>query len=919
MPTTAAGDQRNPPEGERAVVLPGRRVVLPAIDGSQWADEFAAFTTVGGRWSAEAFSRWRIDQAAAFLGMPAVGETSATQRVRFLRLKGLSDHEIEEALREAGDARAELALACGGLGEDSDSEDSASSPAHADDDPRSLWRVGNMVYAYAGDHTYHLVPIVGTDFDRFDDVISTSLMLKDGSWAPPTWKPAGLKGIVADVFPAASDLREGMGVIAAWPGTQHFKEGVVFADATDSYVEIEFSHTGEITHTKLPLSDVRTVTHPLIAAREREDMLARNSAKVEAAKASASFPYPGKGHERGGAESAARVQSSPPAMTLAPEERGVLLQSLTDDERFDFAAPLRSLARFAPLDCDAQPSFLCTFADFVRAYGDAKPGCPGESVMPAHPPSQRDVSGAGFGFDFSRHQRHDAVPQLFKRNPLIDACAQCYARDSCFVDPDFPPSHHSIHGVDCGEEASSGEYEWRRLSEVCLRPRVTAPASDRWGLRPGAFRNRWLPQVISAVRANSEFDGIISPNDGSLHPFGCYSVRVFVDGRWHYVLVDDFVPVHTKTGEPACIRSSSDSEWYAAIIEKACAKLYGGYVALRRTPPGVTPERTWEDLTGGAAERAIHALLCTPTAFAENMHARHSERKYCVMLAQSHGDEATQHKLSRAVTSKEFKRLGLEVGGYGFVTDVAEQADPGTGALCNCVFVFNPYPAPVEDESAVQPGTVPSDVLLHKAQLPAAVVRALQERRIDSKARTGLWFPFTDYVRFHDNLLTLWHFDGLHRAAVHGSFAGKAGGSLFESDDRFFSNPQFALCLVLDRYTNVSSAGFVAAQLTLSERRFGKRKGSKPDAVRLQLHLLSGHPDGDAPLPPGSRQQHLFASNLIDLVDDDEAIHHPSAFFSAQLKPGRYVLIPDVGSTTSREDFTLRVWSNANFTLRCLN
>eukprot|EP00756_Hemistasia_phaeocysticola_P009208 Hpha_TRINITY_DN14846_c0_g2::TRINITY_DN14846_c0_g2_i1::g.169745::m.169745/K08578/CAPN9; calpain-9 len=899
---------------------PGARVVMPEVDPGEWAAEYAEYMGQGGRWSVRDFSRWRIEQAAAFLRLNEVSATPALHRVRFLRLKGLSEQEIEEGLRAAGDVRGELALLDGGINDGSDSEDPAPVAVLADDDPRNLWRVGMMVYMYAGSHTYHLVPLTAADFSRHEDMLGSSLMNSDGSWAPQLWMTAGLKGIVADVFPKESDLREGVDIIAQWPGSQHLKEAVVVTPPRGGLVEVEYAHTSEITRRKVPISDVRTVLHPMVAERQLIEHASRKQKLEETTKATASFPYAGRTLERAGTETGARVpQQSAAAVLLAPEERAALLrESFSDAERYDFAGPLQSVSRYAPLDCETQPSFISTYADFIRGFGEEKKNPPGDPTMPVYPESQQTFSSIGYGFDLSHHRKHNEIPFLFKCNPLIDVCAQCYAKDSCFVDPDFPPSHRSLYGVGDGEVVGA-EYAWARLTELTRRPRVTAAASDRFGLRPGAFRNQWLPHVVASIRSCSEFDGIISPNDGALHPFGCYSVRLFIDGQWHFTIIDDFVPVHVSTGEPACLRNASDGECYAALLEKACAKLHGSYSALSKQHDGVSAERMWEDFTGGLGDRAVHALLTAPAAFTDNMQARYEDRRYCLMLAHLHGATA-QQKLARTVTSKDFRRFGLEMGGYGIVQDVARIQEPGTESVHDAALILNPFPAPVEEEGVPQPGSAPVDVLLHKAGLPTGVTRALQDRRLEDRVRPGsLWFPFNDYIRFHESLLTLWHFDGLHRAAVTGSFEGKAGGSLFEDEARFFTNPQFALSLVLDRYTNVSSAGFLAAQLALSERRFGKRAGSRAEATRLQLHLFTAPAEADQPLPPDSREKLQYASDLIDLVDDDAAINHPSVFFAGQLKPGRYVLVADVGSTTSTENFTLRVWSNANFTLRALN
>ncbi|KAG5497963.1 hypothetical protein GH5_02759 [Leishmania sp. Ghana 2012 LV757] len=61
---------------------------------------------------------------------------------------------------------------------------------------------------------------------------------------------------------------------------------------------------------------------------------------------------------------------------------------------------------------------------------------------------------------------------------------------------------------------------------------------------------------------------------------GVYTMRIFVEGQWRYLLADDFLPVD-KYGRLIFTKPSMDGKaFWPCILEKMLAKLYGGYHAL---------------------------------------------------------------------------------------------------------------------------------------------------------------------------------------------------------------------------------------------------------------------------------------------------------------------------------------------------
>ena len=56
--------------------------------------------------------------------------------------------------------------------------------------------------------------------------------------------------------------------------------------------------------------------------------------------------------------------------------------------------------------------------------------------------------------------------------------------------------------------------------------------------------------------------------------FTSYSIRLFHEGGWRFVMVDDYVPVSAAAGRPVFAHGKSTQELWVPILEKAFAKLY---------------------------------------------------------------------------------------------------------------------------------------------------------------------------------------------------------------------------------------------------------------------------------------------------------------------------------------------------------
>jgi len=81
---------------------------------------------------------------------------------------------------------------------------------------------------------------------------------------------------------------------------------------------------------------------------------------------------------------------------------------------------------------------------------------------------------------------------------------------------------------------------------------------------------------IAALLSN----GVYPPIFHRFRAIGLYVIRIFKDFQWIYVIVDDRIPVLSKTGVPVFGRCLNSHELWVPIIEKAYAKMHGCYENL---------------------------------------------------------------------------------------------------------------------------------------------------------------------------------------------------------------------------------------------------------------------------------------------------------------------------------------------------
>jgi hypothetical protein len=176
-------------------------------------------------------------------------------------------------------------------------------------------------------------------------------------------------------------------------------------------------------------------------------------------------------------------------------------------------------------------------------------------------------------------QTLDAFPTsvnaiLFDEDVADALSTLCVSHDALFFDTQFSAEAFAIQRNN-GKEFDVAD--WRR---VAAQPGAKIfPDGDQAVVKPDSIPQTmsWVFTSLFSCSTPEDIRGMISPDVVS--SVGVYTVRFFIDGKWRYVVVDDFLPVKTSGEWSFCAPGTGDCFW-PCILEKAVAKLHGCYQAI---------------------------------------------------------------------------------------------------------------------------------------------------------------------------------------------------------------------------------------------------------------------------------------------------------------------------------------------------
>ena len=134
------------------------------------------------------------------------------------------------------------------------------------------------------------------------------------------------------------------------------------------------------------------------------------------------------------------------------------------------------------------------------------------------------------------------------------------------------------------QEFKHGSEPWVSVCELtnATDPKIAVDGGGANDLMQGSIGDCWLvASFAAAVHRNPNYVAeTFNPSTG-VSPSGAYSVRLFVKSEPRWILVDDLVPVWSKTNKtPVFVKSTDPNEFWVLLLEKAFAKLAGACVSL---------------------------------------------------------------------------------------------------------------------------------------------------------------------------------------------------------------------------------------------------------------------------------------------------------------------------------------------------
>ncbi|XP_012942074.1 calpain-9 [Aplysia californica] len=174
-------------------------------------------------------------------------------------------------------------------------------------------------------------------------------------------------------------------------------------------------------------------------------------------------------------------------------------------------------------------------------------------------------------------------------------------RGKLYEDTMFLPADSSIYF----SRQPPYDFEWLRAKDIAAlygyRPEFYSRGISRFDVRQGQLGDCWFVAAMACLSSpeyRNLFERVVYPDQSFQDGWysGVFRFNFWHFGQWKQILIDDLLP--TKRGQLIFVNSPQSNEFWPALMEKAYAKVYGSYEALK----GGFLVDSLTDLTGGLAE-----------------------------------------------------------------------------------------------------------------------------------------------------------------------------------------------------------------------------------------------------------------------------------------------------------------------------
>lgn len=164
-----------------------------------------------------------------------------------------------------------------------------------------------------------------------------------------------------------------------------------------------------------------------------------------------------------------------------------------------------------------------------------------------------------------------------------------------YEDNEFPATQTSVFY----HQTPPFQFAWVRPKDICSNPVFLSEGPSQPDITPGKLGDRWFVSCLGILSTCRGLFYRVVPADQGFGPddyAGIFRFRLWWCGDWKEVVVDDRLP--TVNNRLVFVHSTHGNHFWAALLEKAYAKLYGSYEALKYG----TSLDGLADLTGGVTE-----------------------------------------------------------------------------------------------------------------------------------------------------------------------------------------------------------------------------------------------------------------------------------------------------------------------------
>ncbi|XP_053684463.1 calpain-B-like isoform X2 [Sabethes cyaneus] len=487
----------------------------------------------------------------------------------------------------------------------------------------------------------------------------------------------------------------------------------------------------------------------------------------------------------------------------------------------------------------------------------------------------------------------DGQPQ-FKKDPRSAAEAQDFyeLRDRCrrggtlFEDPEFPANASSL--------SFSGDYRlnirWLRPKEISQGAVFFENSYSRFDINQGELGDCWLLAAAANLTQNPMLFSRIVPDDNSFveNYGGIFHFRFWRFGHWCDVVIDDRLP--TINGSLVYMRSTEKNEFWSALLEKAYAKLFGSYEALR----GGSASEAMEDFTGGVTE--TFDMKDVPKDLFQIIEKGFRNH---AMFACSLEPDPTKFE---AETPQ-----GL-IKGHAYSITMAKMVDietPRTKGKIPLLRLRNPWGNANEWNGAW------SDKSPEWRFIPEETKK---EIGLIFEVDGEFWMSYQDFVKHFDRIeicnlspnCPIVRQQGEYpwkQASFEGEWAiGSTAGGCRNYPDTFWHNPQYVISLEDPDKDDDDAKATAIVALMQKHRRSKRNKGIDCLTIGFIIYRVTEADLVNKPLP-----KEFFLRNAS--VARSTFINLREVTCRFRLDPGTYVIIPSTFDPNVEGEFLIRVFS----------